>query len=88
MITLSIGYPDNVDIYSYDLPLPEHLRTKETLQLIFNDKEIYWSYLYKILELLDSLEHAKFFEHKCITPDKIRVCKVLLERLIDLPLPV
>ena len=88
MMTLSIGYPDNEDIYSYNLPLPEHLRSKETLLLRFADIDVYWSYIHKILEELESLEHSRFFKHKYNTPDKIRVCKVLLGRLIDLSLPI
>ena len=76
MMTLLIGYPDNIDIYSYNLPLPEHLRTKETLLLTFANKGIYWAYVHKILEILDDLEHFRFFKHKGVTSDKIRVCKV------------
>jgi len=88
MISLILDYPDNVDIYAHDLPMPKYVRTKETLVLIFDDKTSYWLYLDSIYDIVDSLENARFFKFKQGDPDKIRISKVLLGRLIDLSLPI
>jgi len=87
MITLILDYPDNLDVCAHDLPMPKHVRTKETLVLTFDDKALYWSYLDIIYNIVDNLENARFFKFKQGDPDKIRISKVLLGRLIDLSLP-
>jgi len=88
MITLILYYPDNVDVCVHNLPMPKYVRTKETLVLTFDDNALYWSYLDIIFDIVDNLEHARFFQFKQDVPDKIRISKVLLGRLIDLSLPI
>ena len=41
MIKLQINYPDNFDICSNELPIPEHIKTKDKV-LLFPEKEQYW----------------------------------------------
>jgi len=55
MITLILDYPDNLDVCAHDLPMPKHVRTKETLVLTFDDKALYWSYLDIIYNIVDNL---------------------------------
>jgi hypothetical protein len=88
MITLIVDYPDNVDVCAHGLPMPNYVRTKETLVLTFDDQALYWSYLNSICDIVDNLEHARFFRFKQSNPDKIRISKVLLRRLMDLSLPI
>jgi hypothetical protein len=88
MITVLLEYPDNVEVCSYDLPLPANVNTNESMLLVFPDDEGYWSYLNSICEVIDSLEYSRFFSHKRSNADKIRLCKALLKRLVDVKLTI
>jgi len=88
MITMLLAYPDNIDICSHGLPLPANVSTTELMALTFHDDKEYWSYLNRICEIIDDLEHSRFFSHKQANVDKLGFCKVLLKRLVAIKLTV
>jgi len=86
MITVLLEYPNNLEVYSYKLPLPANVGNNQLTMLTFFDDGHYCSYVNTICDIIDDLEHSRFFSHKEANVDKLRVCKVLLKRLIDIKL--